>query len=258
MELLSERPKKNPGTASEGIRVSSEDRVTDLPMMGAVSRWCRVLRTRQARTSPRRALAARRCGSRRCFLGLTWSWGFLANFLRGHRAEGAHDTARIAKAQVFFSPACVADRSANVFALWLADPVDRFGILLAFCLLQPRGAFGQIGRYATTTAVGLPPFKLCLGIALLRGLCIPLHGLLVIQRDTLSISTTPWQHKLLQGKFQRPDNPCPDCDPATAHARSSASRSLSSSTGLLTKSSIPDAMNRPRLSPSTCAVTATI
>ena len=35
MELPANAQNKNaPGTASEGIRVSSEDRVTDLPLMG--------------------------------------------------------------------------------------------------------------------------------------------------------------------------------------------------------------------------------
>lgn len=104
MELLANAQNENaPGTASEGIRLASEDRGDRPSVGGEVSRWSRVLRTRKARTNPRRALAARLSGFRRCGgVGLTWSEGFCVVFLREVRGEGAHLTARAANAQVLF------------------------------------------------------------------------------------------------------------------------------------------------------------
>jgi hypothetical protein len=97
-------PKNNaPGTASEGIRASSEDRVTDLPLAGTGQSMESRPSYAQRANEP-----ASRIGCASLRLSAMWlrvadiSEIFFVVFLREVREEGAHLTAEVANAQAIF------------------------------------------------------------------------------------------------------------------------------------------------------------
>ena len=97
--------KKNaPGTASEGIRVSSEDRVTDLPLAGTgQSMESRPSYAQRANEPASRIGCAALRLSAMCWRVADMVCSFFVEFLHEHREEGAHLTARVANAQAIFS-----------------------------------------------------------------------------------------------------------------------------------------------------------